>query len=816
MIRVLFLCLLITSRLYSQDDVNVVFNKPAIHFTESMPLGNGQLGAMVFGNPNRERIVLNEKSLWSGGIQDPNRHDASKNLPEIQRLLKLEKNKEAQELLQQTFTCAGAGSGNGSGKNVKFGCYQVLGDLFIDWKDTSTNASAYSRILQLDKAIGTTSWTRNGIKFTEEVIVSAPQNAIVIRLRASKAGELNFVLSLERKEQALIGYSKDAIEMTGTMDGGEGSKGMNFAASVRPVLTGGTIQANNANLSISNATECIIVISAATDFSWPDIAKRGPDPLPVASNSAKKAAAIGWNALVKAHADDYHSFFSRCRLKFTSGTQNSKSNLTTIERLRQYQQGGSDPGLAALYFNFGRYLLISSSRPGQLPSNLQGLWAEEYQTPWNGDYHLDINVQMNYWLAESTNLADLHMPLIEYVKQLVPEGTKTAKAYYNSDGWVAHVISNPWKFTAPGEQASWGSTISGAGWLCEHLFQHYQYKPDNGYLNSIYPVLKGASKFYTDILIEDPKTGWLVTAPSNSPENAYRMENGFEGQTTMGPTIDMQIGRELLKNTIAAANILKTDKAFADSLQSIVSRLAPNQVSKRTGGIQEWIRDYEETEPQHRHVSQLYGLYPYDEINPAESPELVEAARKTLTRRGDEGTGWSRAWKIAFWARLHDGDHALKLLKALLEPVAEGGGSIEYKSGAGTYANLFCAHPPFQIDGNFGATAAIAEMLLQCTGSNAAIRLLPALPTSADWANGSITGLRTKNDFQVDMNWENGAIVNAKIHSKSGRDCAIILPAGYSVYGPASRKIELNKVDNSTTVFKTKAGESYIVRKTKP
>jgi len=813
MLRVLFLCLLISVKSYSQADVTVVFEKPAGHFTESMPLGNGQLGAMVFGNPNRERIVLNEKSLWSGGLQDPNRPDAYKNLADIQRLLKEERNQEAQDLLQKTFTCAGPGSGSGSGKNVKFGCYQVLGNLFIDWKDTASPASGYSRSLQLDKAIGITSWTRGGIKYTEEVVVSAPQNVIIIRMRSSKAGGLNFALSLDRKEQALVSYGQRAIEMTGNMDGGNGDKGMAFAASVVPVLSGGTLQANNASLIIANATECMLVISAATDFSWPAIEQRGPDPLPVAQKATSAASRLGWNQLLLAHINDYQSYFSRCRLKFGTKQAAGKTMGSTIDRLARYQRGESDPDLAALYFNFGRYLLISSSRPGQLPANLQGLWAEEYQTPWNGDYHLDINVQMNYWLAETTNLSDLHMPLIEYVKELVPEGTKTAKAYYNSDGWVAHVISNPWKFTAPGEQASWGSTISGAGWLCEHLYQHYSYKPDEKYLRSVYPVLKGASRFYADILIEDPKTKWLVTAPSNSPENAYRMDNGFEGQTTMGPTIDMQIGRELLKNTISAATLLKTDKLFVDTLQAILARLAPNQVSKRTGGIQEWIRDYEETDPRHRHVSQLYGLYPYDEINVSETPAMVEAARKTLLRRGDEGTGWSRAWKIAFWARLHDGDHALKVLKALLEPVAEGGSSIEYSSGAGTYSNLFCAHPPFQIDGNFGATAAIAEMLLQCTGSAGSIRLLPALPTSADWSKGSVTGLRAKNNFEVDINWENGMLSTAKIHSKSGLPCNLVLPPGYVVYGPGSKLVAANNTGAASVQFNTQTGDSYLVRK---
>ena len=803
--------LLSCSRLFAQADVEVVFNKPAHHFTESMPLGNGQLGAMVFGNPNRERIVLNEKTMWSGGVEDPNRPDAYKNLPEIQRLLKEEKNREAQELLQQTFTCAGPGSGNGSGKNVKFGCYQVLADLFIDWADTSAAIEAYSRSLRVDQAIGTTRWKRGNTTYSEEVIVSAPGNAVLIRLTAQGPDKLAFRISLNRKEAANVKYESGRISMDGQLNGGNGAEGVRFGSTVIPVIKSGHIRTGSKGLDISGASECLILISAATDFSWPDVLRRGPDPLPVTQRTIKKIAGRPWNELLAAHITEYRTYFERCRLYFGTGNQPAVRGLPTIDRLARYQKGAADPAMAALYFNFGRYLLISSSRPGGLPANLQGLWAEEYQTPWNGDYHLDINVQMNYWLAESTNLGDLHMPLINYVKELVEPGKRTAKAYYNSSGWVAHVISNPWKFTAPGEQASWGSTISGAGWLCEHLFQHYEFRPDPKYLASVYDVLKGASRFYADILIEDPKTRWLVTAPSNSPENAYITDDGFQGQTTMGPTIDMQIGRELLNNTIKAATILGRDKSFIDSLKAIVQKLAPNQVSGRTGGIQEWIRDYREAEPRHRHVSHLYGLYPFDEIQPDETPKLAEAAKITLTRRGDEGTGWSRAWKIAFWARLRDGDHALKVFKALQEPVAEGGSSIEYSAGAGTYGNLFCAHPPFQIDGNFGATAAIAEMLLQCTGKFRAIRFLPALPSAADWSEGSVKGLRAKNGFDVSMKWAGGQLTQASIRSISGLPCYLVLPKGYKVLTENRQPVKTVTAGGDIVSFKTRPGERFLV-----
>jgi alpha-L-fucosidase 2 len=796
----------------AQTDQEIKFDRPATHFTQSIPLGNGHLGAMVYGNPVKERIVINENSMWSGGIENPNREDASQHLPEIQRLLKEGKNKEAQQLLQKYFVSAGQGSAYGNGANAKFGCYQIFGDLLINWKDTQGTVSEYKRTLHLDKALAVTEWKLGGVTYKEEVFASAPHNAIIIRLSSNKAKALHFKLALDRKENAKFVSNGIAITMTGQLPGGNSDLGIRFAGYVQANTADGKVISENNRLTVSGATECIIVLSAATDLNWPTVEKRGEDPLPVVQKAVKSASKISWRVLKNKHIADYQLYYNRSKIQFATQQNQAISNVSTAQRLVRFSKGESDVNLPLLYFNFGRYLLISSSRPGGLPANLQGLWAEEYQTPWNGDYHLNINLQMNYWPAEVTNLADCHKPLIEFTKQLVQSGNKTAKAYYNSDGWVAHVITNPWKFTAPGEGADWGSTLSGGAWLCEHLWQHYMYNPDVAVLKEIYPVLRGASQFYKDILIEDPKTKWLVTAPSNSPENSYKTEDGFVGQTTMGPTMDMQIGRELFTNTITAARLLGIDEAFADTLEQLKGRLVPNQISEKTGRVQEWIRDYDETEPTHRHVSQLYGLYPYDEINAAETPLMVDAARQTLLRRGDEGTGWSRAWKINFWARLEDGDHALKVLKGLLAPAFNEEGSNYTAKGAGTYPNLFCAHPPFQIDGNFGGTAAIAEMLFQSNGKNSVICFLPALPTNADWSEGNIKGLRARNGFEVNFDWTNGKLKNAEIISVTGSNCYVKVPFGMAVYDSKGTKVKVKSDGNNVVWFSTKKGKSYQMR----
>ena len=790
-------------------DLSLFFKEPADHYLEALPLGNGHIGALVFGNPNNDRIVLNEKSLWSGGVHDADREDAHSYLQEIQNLLLEGNNKAAQELLQEHFVSKGRGSGHGSGANDPYGSYQTLGNLRITWADTLSAYTDYSRILHLEQALTVTQWTRDGVSYIQEAFTSIADDILVVKLAASEKGKINFSTSLERRENVQFqGISREQLLMTGQLPNAD-QPGMKFAALLKVIPQGGSHTLETDQIVVENADVCYLVLTAATDYNIEDFHTRAGEPAESVKEQIAGFTAFDPAQVKQRHLDSFTDYFNRS--SFTLAQDNKEvSTLPTPERLKKFAEGAGDPQLPVLYFNFGKYLLISSSQPGYLPANLQGIWAPEYQAPWNGDYHLNINVQMNYWPAEPLQLGDLAEPLHRFTAGLVEPGEKTANAYYDASGWVAHVLGNPWGFTSPGEGASWGSTLTGGAWLVEHIWEHFRFNRDTAFLEAYYPVMKGASEFLADILIEETENKWLVTAPSNSPESTYIMPDGFRGQTVMGPTMDMQIARELFGATVKAAEMLDRNHDFARRLEDVRNRLAPNRIGEK-GDINEWLHDWGDAEPDHRHVSHLYGLHPYDEISPWDTPDLAEAARETLLQRGDGGTGWSKAWKINFWARLGDGDHALTLIKQLLTPVSARNDGMNMRGG-GTYPNLFCAHPPFQIDGNFGGTAGIAEMLLQSHGKDEVIRLLPALPTLSEWQQGSVSGFQARGAFVVDFAWLDGEVHTAQISSLKGGECHLLLSPSMQVKDANGKIMVANRDKQATVVtFDTIAGQQYIL-----